>query len=61
MTGNTQVRRLLVEAAWQRRPRYRIGKPLRDRWDLAPAAVRVRGDEGKRRLHRRWVGFSGPR
>ena len=28
-----------------------------DRWDLAPAAARIRGDEGNRRLHQRWVRF----
>jgi transposase len=56
-TGNTHARRLLVEAAWHHRTRYRVGKTLRDRWDLAPAAARVRGDEGNRRLHHRWVRF----
>ena len=56
-TGNSHVRRLLVEAAWHHRSRYRIGKTLRDRWDLAPAAARARGDEGNRRLHQRWVKF----
>ena len=56
-TGNTHVRRLLVEAAWHHRPRYTIGKTIRERWDLAPAAARVRGDEGNRRLHTRWVKF----
>jgi transposase len=56
-TGNRHVRRLLVEAAWHHRPRYRIGKTMRNRWDLAPAAARARGDEGNRRLHARWVGF----
>jgi transposase len=56
-TGNTHVRRLLVEAAWHHRPRYVVGKVMRDRWDLAPAAARARGDEGNRRLHHRWVGF----
>ena len=30
---------------------------MRDRWDLAPAAARARGDEGNRRLHQRWVRF----
>jgi len=25
------------------------------RWDQAPAAARVRGDQGNRRLHTRWV------
>ena len=56
-TGNTHVRRLLVEAAWHHRPRYRVGKIMRDRWDAAPAAARIRGDEGNRRLHHRWVTF----
>jgi transposase len=57
-TGNTHVRRLLVEAAWHHKPRYVIGKTMRDRWDLAPAAARVRGDEGNRRLHARWSRFT---
>ena len=56
-TGNTHVRRLLVEAAWHHRARYVVGKTMRDRWDLAPAAARARGDEGNRRLHDRWVTF----
>jgi transposase len=56
-TGNTHARRLLVEAAWHHRSHYRVGKTIRDRWDLAPAAARVRGDEGNRRLHQRWVRF----
>ena len=54
---NTHVRRLLVEAAWHHRARYTVGKTMRDRWDLAPAAARARGDEGNRRLHHRWVKF----
>jgi transposase len=56
-TGNTHVRRLLVEAAWHHRPSYRIGKTMRERWTLAPAAARARGDEGNRRLHQRWTRF----
>lgn len=28
---------------------------MRNRWPLAPAAARIRGDEGNRRLHDRWV------
>jgi transposase len=56
-TGNGHVRRLLVEAAWHHRPRYHVGKTMRDRWDLAPAAARTRGDAGNRRLHHRWVRF----
>ena len=56
-TGNGHARRLLVEAAWHHRPRYRIGATMQARWDLAPAAARIRGDEGNRRLHQRWVKF----
>ena len=56
-TGNTHVRRLMVEAAWHHRARYTVGKTMRDRWELAPAAARARGDEGNRRLHQRWVKF----
>jgi len=56
-TGNTHVRRLLVEAAWHHRARYVAGKTIRDRWELADPAARVRGDAGNRRLHARWVRF----
>jgi transposase len=56
-TGNTHVRRLLVEAAWHHRARYLVGKTMRDRWDLASPAARARGDAGNRRLHQRWVKF----
>ncbi len=55
--GNTHARRLLVEAAWHHRARYRPGKTMRDRWDLASPAARARGDEGNRRLHARWIRF----
>lgn len=57
-TGNTHVRRLLVEAAWHHRARYTPGKIMRDRWELAPPAARARGDAGNRRLHNRWIGFN---
>lgn len=56
-TGNGHARRLLIEAAWHHRPRYRVGAVMRARWDQAPAAARARGDQGNRRLHHRWVGF----
>ena len=39
------------------RTRYRPGKTMRYRWDLASPAARARGDEGNRRLHARWVRF----
>lgn len=57
-TGNGHARRLLVEAAWHHQARYTVGKTIRDRWDLAPAAARARGDQGNRRLHQRWVRFN---
>ena len=53
-TGNSHLRRLLVEAAWHHRPAYRVGKTMRDRWELAGPAARARGDQGNRRLHHRW-------
>ena len=56
-TGNDHVRRLLVEAAWHHRARYRPGKTMHDRWQLATPAARARGDLGNRRLHARWVRF----
>ncbi|MCA1836732.1 MAG: IS110 family transposase [Actinobacteria bacterium] len=56
-TGNRHLRRLLVEAAWHHRPRYRPGPVMRARWDQAPAPARARGDLGNRRLHHRWVAF----
>jgi transposase len=57
-TGNTHVRRLLVEAAWHHRSTYRPGTVLRHRWDLAPAAARARAHAGNQRLHARWVGLN---
>ncbi len=57
-TGNSHVRRLLVEAAWHHRARYTVGKTMRERWELATPAARARGDAGNRRLHHRWVVFT---
>jgi hypothetical protein len=57
-TSNSHVRRLLVEAAWHHRARYAIGKTMRDRWEQAAPAARVRGDQGNRRRRGRWVGFT---
>jgi transposase len=58
-TGNGHARRLLVEAAWHHAKPYRVpGKTMRDRWELAPPAARVRGHEGNRRLHQRWQTFN---
>src|SRR6476620_5320214 len=45
-TGNGHARRLLVEAAWHHAKPYRVpGKTMRDRWELAPAAARLRGHD----------------
>ncbi|GAB3405626.1 IS110 family RNA-guided transposase [Flindersiella endophytica] len=60
-TGNSHVRRLLVEAAWHHRARYVIGTTMRDRWELAPPAARARGDAGNRRPHKRWNTFRARR
>jgi len=57
-TGNGHARRLLVEAAWHHQGRYTVGKTMRERWDLAPAPARGRGDAGNRRLHKQWVRFN---
>lgn len=42
-TGNSHARRLLVEAAWHHRKRYRPGATMQTRWQRAPAAARARG------------------
>jgi transposase len=61
-TGNGHARRLLVEAAWHHRKTYRTpGQVMRARWDQAPAAARVRGHQGNRRLHQRWQSFTARR
>ena len=61
-TGNTHARRLLVEAAWHHAKPYRVPeKTMRDRWELAPAAARLRGHDGNRRLHQRWQSFTARR
>jgi transposase len=57
-TGNSHVRRLLIESAWHHKPVYKVGPTLRARWDLAPEHVRVRAHAGNRRLHERWINYS---
>jgi hypothetical protein len=56
-TGNSQARRLLVEAAWHHRGAYRPSRDLCRRWDQASPAARERGHAGNHRLHTRWAGF----
>ena len=60
-TGNTHVRRLLVEAAWHHRSRYQVGKTMCQRWELASPAARARGHAGNQRLHARWNTFNARR
>ncbi|NDL60255.1 IS110 family transposase [Phytoactinopolyspora mesophila] len=57
-TGNTHVRRLLVEAAWHHRTPYRPSAVLQRRWDQVPAMARARGHAGNQRLHARWVNLN---
>jgi transposase len=56
-TGNGHARRLLIEAAWHHRARYRPGTELRRRQNVAPPAARDRGERANRRLHARWAAF----
>jgi transposase len=56
-TGNGHARRLLVEAAWHHRARYRPGSTLRRRWRAASPAARARGQLANHRLHARWRSF----
>lgn len=56
-TGNSHVRRLLIEAAWHHRKPYRPGWRLRRRWQAATPAARARGHQANRRLHSRWARF----
>jgi transposase len=56
-TGNGHARRLLIEAAWHHRPRYRPGAELRRRQNAASPAARDRGERANRRLHARWAAF----
>jgi transposase len=56
-TGNSHVRRLLIEAAWHHRPPYRPSTRLQRRWQRAPGAVAAHAAKGNRRLHARWRAF----
>ena len=60
-TGNRHARRLLIEAAWHHRKRYRHGVELRRRQDRASPAARDRGQRANQRLHARWVHFDARR
>ena len=53
-TGNTNARRLLIEAAWHQRRPPRRSVTLERRRDGKPLAVRAQAERSARRLHRRW-------
>lgn len=57
-TGNSHARRLLVEAAWHHKKDYRPGQVMQARWDAAPVEAALRGQDGNRRLHRKWVQYT---
>jgi transposase len=56
-TGNTHVRRLLIESAWHHRRPYKPSQRLRRRWETATPAIRARSHAANRRLHTRWARF----
>ncbi|MDJ0363224.1 IS110 family transposase [Rhodococcus sp. H29-C3] len=61
-TGNTHVRRLLVEAAWHHRRAYNNpSRDMRVRWADAGPVAAARGHAGNSRLHRRWNTFDARR
>jgi transposase len=53
-TGNSHVRRLLVEAAWHQRRAPRLSVTLERRRTGKSLAVRAQADRSARRLHGRW-------
>src|SRR5215218_3551595 len=58
-TGNSHVRRLLIEAAWhQRRPPCR-SVTLERRRDGKPLALQAQAERSARRLHGRWHALEG--
>jgi transposase len=57
-TGNSHVRRLLIEAAWHHKTRYTVGPVLQGRWNQATPAARARGHAGNIRLHRQWTRYA---
>jgi transposase len=54
-TGNTHVRRVLVEAAWSQRHRPNVSRALRKRREGQPDWVIAQADRAMRRLNRRYV------
>src|SRR5437899_56319 len=58
-TGNSHVRRLLVEAAWHQRRPPRLSVTLERRRTGKSLAVRAQADRSARRLHGRWHALEG--
>jgi transposase len=52
-TGNSHVRRILIEAAWHYRRLPRMSKAIRQRNDLVSAPVRAIAWKAQQRLHKR--------
>lgn len=52
-TGNTHVRRILIESAWHYRCQPRMSKVIRKRTDLVSAPVRTIAWKAQHRLHKR--------
>jgi len=57
-TGNSHVRRLLIEAAWNYRHRPHVGDSLRNRRNGQPQRVIALADRAMLRLHRRYQQMS---
>ena len=53
-TGNSHVRRVLIEAAWHYRHRPGVGSPLAARRHGQPGRVIAIADRAQIRLHRRY-------
>ncbi len=58
-TGNSHVRRVLVEAAWQYRCRASMSTAIRERNDGVPRPIRDIAWKAQERLHRRYARMSG--
>jgi len=58
-TGNTHLRRILVEAAWHYRHRPFVGAALRRRQHGAPPTIIAQAWAAQQRLHRRYHRLAG--
>lgn len=58
-TGNSHVRRVLVEAAWAYRFRASVSAAIRERGEGVPRQMREIAWRAQQRLHRRYARMSG--